>query len=234
MKTPGKKIAGASMALKLLALAGMLAFAGCAVVPSTSIQQPLTARPLAAIEQPVANGAIYQPGRDKMVLFEDRRARSVGDTLTVVVSEKNSANSKSNAAESHSGSNSLTLSPNIFAPRENTGTNTTLLSSSASGKFEDKGEHASSDTFSGTLTVTVVEVMSNGNLLVSGEKQVAVGTKTEYLRLSGVVNPANITASNTVSSTQLADARIEFKNNQYIDSAKVTSMLARFFLSIMF
>lgn len=224
----------AHLGLAILVMAGVLALTGCSVAPSTSIKQPLTARPAEAPARPAANGAIYQPGYVKLALFEDRRARNVGDTLTVVVNEKNSASSNSNASGSHSGSNKLTLNPNIFAASESTGTNTTLLDSSAASKFEDKGANANTDIFTGTLTVTVVEVLPNGNLLVSGEKQVSIGERTEFLRLSGVVNPTNVGATNSIYSTQLADAHIEFKNNQYIDSAKITSMLARFFLTVMF
>lgn len=224
----------AHLGLAILVMAGMLALTGCSVAPSTSIQHPLTARPAEAPVRPAGNGAIYQAGYVKLALFEDRRARNVGDTLTVVVNEKNSASSNSNASGSHSGSNKLTLSPNIFASSASTGTNTTLLDASAASKFEDKGANANNDIFTGTLTVTVLEVLPNGNLLVSGEKQVSVGEKTEFLRLSGIVNPANVGATNSIYSTQLADAHIEFKNNQYIDGAKITSMLARFFLTVMF
>jgi flagellar L-ring protein precursor FlgH len=67
--------------------------------------------------------------------------------------------------------------------------------------------------FTGTITVTVIEVLPNGNLLVSGEKQVAIGHGQEYIRLSGIVNPYFVNASNTIASSQIADARIEYKES---------------------
>jgi flagellar L-ring protein precursor FlgH len=84
----------------------------------------------------------------------------------------------------------------------------------------------------GTITVTVIEVLPNGNLMVSGEKQIAVNQNTEFIRLSGVVNPVNITAANAVNSTQLADARIESKGKQSMDTAQIISLLSRFFISL--
>lgn len=214
-------------------LSGLLVLSGCSMAPSTTIQQPLTVRPQPLSAPLVGNGAIYQAGHSKLFLFEDRRARSVGDTLTVAINEKNSASSKSSAGDSHSGSSNLSLSPGLLGVAKGS-VNAALGTNSAATKFEDKGENTSAGAFTGTLTVTVIEVLPNGNLVVSGEKQVSVGEKTEYLRLSGVVNPNNIGSANTVNSTQLADARIELKDNHYIDAAKLTSMLARFFLSVMF
>lgn len=218
--------------MRMLVLLGLMVLAGCATAPSSTIKQPLTARPQPASAALVSNGAIYQTSTNRLFLFEDRRARNIGDTLTVVINEKNSASSQASTNDSHSGSTSLTMSPNIFAGKGSA--TTSLLESSAATKYDDKGQNANANTFTGTVTVTVIDVLSNGNLVVSGEKQVSVGDKTEYLRLAGVVNPNYVNAANTINSTQLADAHIEFKDNHFVDSAKLTSMLARFFLSVMF
>jgi flagellar L-ring protein FlgH len=193
----------------------------------------MTARPQPVSAPLVGNGSIYQAGHSKLFLFEDRRARSVGDTLTVTINEKDNGSSSASSADAHSGKTALTLSSGLSGVTKGSlaafeGTNTSDVS------YKDSGSNAKTNSFTGTLTVTVIEVLPNGNLVVSGEKQVAVGEKTEYVRLSGVVNPNNIGSTNTVSSSQLADARIELKDNVSIDAAKLTSMLARFFLSVAF
>ncbi len=213
------------------ALLGVVVLAGCATTPSTNVYQPMSARPVPQPESMASNGSIYQAGSARMNLFEDRRARNVGDTLTVVINEKNAASSKSNKTASTSGSNSMTMNPNLFAGSGST--STSLFSSSSSGKSENKGENANNGAFTGTITVTVVEVLPNGNLIVSGEKQVAVEQRTEYLRLSGVVNPMNVTSANTVSSTQIADARVEYKGTDALDKAQFLSMITRFFLTVL-
>lgn len=232
LRTPCGPAIFAGNRAKMLMLLGLLVLSGCASTPSSTIKQPLTARPQPSAAPLVANGSIFQAGNNKLFLFEDRRARNIGDTLTVVINEKNSASSQASANDTHSGSAKLTMAPNVFAAAGSS--NTTLLDASSATKYDDKGQNASANTFTGTVTVTVLEVLPNGNLLVSGEKQVSVGDKTEYLRLAGVVNPNYISSGNTVNSIQLADAHIEFKDNHFVDSAKLTSMLARFFLSVMF
>ena len=95
------------------------------------------------------------------------------------------------------------------------------------------GAESSGNNFSGTITVTVIEVMSNGNLLVSGEKQMAFDKGGEFVRFSGVVNPQTIAAGNQVSSTQVADARLEYRSTSHVDKAEANSMLTRFFLSFL-
>jgi flagellar L-ring protein precursor FlgH len=81
--------------------------------------------------------------------------------------------------------------------------------------------------------VTVTEVLPNGNLIVAGEKQVAMNKGTEFIRFSGMVSPDTIQAGNMVSSNVIADARVEYRTNSRLDRAEVTSMLSRFFLSML-
>ena len=83
------------------------------------------------------------------------------------------------------------------------------------------------------ITVTVTDVMPNGNLLVSGEKQMGINQGTEYIRFSGVVNPRTVSGSNTVPSTLVADARIEYTAKGYIDEAQHMGWMQRFFLNVM-
>jgi flagellar L-ring protein precursor FlgH len=109
----------------------------------------------------------------------------------------------------------------------------TAVSASDVNKFTGSGQNTSSNDFTGTITVTVIEVYPNGNLLVSGEKQIGLKEGEEFVRFSGVVNPNTIASANTVTSTQVADARIEYKANGFIDSAQVMGWLGRFFLSFL-
>ena len=77
----------------------------------------------------------------------------------------------------------------------------------------------------------MIEVLANGNLVVSGEKQISLDKGSEFVRFSGVVNPDYIRAGNVVPSTQVADARIEYRTNSRLDASQVMSILTRFFLS---
>ena len=211
--------------LPLLLLAG-----ACTTVPPTNVHQPMTARPAPRQESQAVSGSIYQAGTTR-TLFEDRRARYVGDTMTIGISETNSASTKSNTKVSKTSSISASVPTISGLPGKSF--QGAALSANSSNSLDGKGEAAANNVFTGTITVTVIEVLPNGNLLISGEKQVSIGGGTEYIRLSGVVNPYFINAANTISSSQVADARIEYKESGVISEAQVMGWLARFFLSFL-
>jgi len=217
---------------KIIVIAGCAAMlAGCVTTtPATAVHQPMTARPEPRNYAVPTNGAIYNVASARP-LFEDRRARFVGDTITINIAEKTAASkiSENKAERSHTVDTSI--SSIVGLPFK--GAQGTALAVDNSNKFDGKGQNNSSNDFTGTITVTVIEVYPNGNLLVSGEKQIGLKEGEEFIRFSGVVNPNTITTSNTVTSTQVADARIEYKANGFIDSAQVMGWLGRFFLTFM-
>ena len=224
----------ARLRLMLQLLASGLLLNGCALIPREPlVHQPMTAR---ADLQPrpatPVNGAIYQTGFGSQALFEDRRPRYIGDILTILVSENVNASKNSAADASRSGSASLDLSviPKIFA-----GLISKSQDASASGKnaMSAKGGANAKNTFNGVITVTVIDVLANGNLLVSGEKQMLINQGTEFIRFSGVVNPRTVNANNTIASTQVADARIEYSAKGYVDEAQTMGWLQRIFLNVL-
>lgn len=198
--------------------------------PPTAVHQPMSIRPEPRQAIGPTNGSIYNVASARP-LFEDRRARFIGDVLTINIAETVQASKKGNTTAERS--QSVNASIPVVAGLPFKGVQGTALEASNSNKFSGKGENSSSNAFTGTITVTVIEVYPNGNLLVSGEKQIGLKEGEEFVRFSGVVNPNSITAANTVTSTQVADARIEYKANGFIDSAQVMGWLGRFFLSFM-
>lgn len=217
-------------------LAGTAVLAGCATAPESNIRQPLTAAPPLVAAVGVTNGAIYQGGgyvRPIASLYQDRRARYVGDTLTVNLVENTTAKRKSEVTDERKSNAAVDIGQPRILGRSNPNLGATTFDAAASNKQEFKDNATNSSTFSGSITVTVTEVLSNGNLRVAGEKQVSVNSDTDYIRLAGVVNPALISAGNSISSTQLADVQLESKNSQSVDAAQVSSMMARFFLTIL-
>ncbi len=214
------------LVIALLALLG-------ACTPSTNIKQPLTARPEAKPAVVAAgDGAIFQAGVNDRPLFEDRRARHVGDVLIINIVETTSAAEKSGSNAGTSGSIAIG-SPKVTAGAIGQTIQTPFnVSGSSALKSASASDSSGSNTFSGSITVTVTEVLPNGNLHVAGEKQVAIKHSEEYVRFSGVVSPATISSSNTVQSTQVADVHVEYKGAQNIDASAVTTMFSRFFFSI--
>jgi flagellar L-ring protein precursor FlgH len=227
-------ISGRGAAAVVAVVLSLLA-SGCAQIPREPlVHQPMTARAenFASAPQRRASGAIFQDGPGATnALFEDRRPRNVGDILTVVISEKVNASKTSGANASRTGSLSAAFSavPKLIGGLLD-GQDAKL---SGNNGLTAKGGANANNTFNGVITVTVTDVMPNGNLLVSGEKQMGINQGTEYIRFSGVVNPRTVSGNNTVPSTLIADARIEYTAKGYIDEAQHMGWMQRFFLNVM-
>ncbi len=220
---------------RLLTAACVITLAGCEALMGPKVQFPeeMSARPAPPPPQAsVPTGSIYSIASYRP-MFEDRRARLVGDTLTIVINEKTSAtqNNETSASRSDSASISLPLIKDFFG----SGGDLKAINGSAnsSKKFDGKGASTANNLLTGTLTATVLEVLPNGNLVVAGEKQLGTNREVEYLRIYGVVNPTTIQVGNTVNSSQVADARIEYRGKGTLDSAQVMGWLSRFFLTVL-
>ncbi|MDR0701605.1 MAG: flagellar basal body L-ring protein FlgH [Azoarcus sp.] len=230
MKTLVRVVSILATTFFTLALLGLVA--GCASVmptPPTAVHQPMTARPADAPRALAANGAIYRPGAARG-LFEDRRANRVGDIITVNLVERTSAQKSANASAGRASS--LTGGVKASSKLPLSGLAGLSAEAGVESDFSGKGAAAASNVFSGAITVTVIDALANGNLLVSGEKMLAINQGNEFIRFSGVINADNISASNTVQSTQVADARIEYRGSGFIDESNVMGWLHRFFVAI--
>jgi flagellar L-ring protein precursor FlgH len=217
--------------IALMLLAGTLfAVCGCTTYETVAIQKPMTVRPQPIAPPPVANGSIFQTSSYRP-LFEDKRARYIGDTLTININENTAASKTADTATSRAGANSLTI-PTVSGLPGKSFQGATLSATSGS-TFEGKGNSNATNVFTTTITVTVTEVLENGNLIVSGEKQIGINQGSEYIRFSGVVNPVYIVAGNVVSSSQIADARIEYRGKGYIDEAQTMGWMQRVFQSVL-
>ena len=227
--------------LSVAALSAII-LGGCASADRPSLlTTPSTARPRPIQETsanmgslyPANSGGPYVNAVSHRPLFEDRRARNVGDTLTVVLNETTSAAKNSGMSAARKA--------NATSQFGNTGTtpigpytsiaNIANFGGSGDLKSEGTGASAASNTFAGTITVTVVEILSNGNLVVAGEKQVAVSNEEEIIRFGGVVNP-NTLVFNQVSSQQVADARIEYRGRGATDDTQGTGWFTRLMLKL--
>ncbi len=218
--------------IPLSALAVAL-FAGCAWnTPPATVHQPMTARAAPARDIYANAGAIYQPDTARLALFADNRARWVGDTITILMQENTSASKRSSGAANRSGTTSAEI-PIWSSNLPLGGLGGTELEASTGISFSGNGNAASNNAFTGQLAVTVIEVLENGNLLVSGEKQVTINQGTEFIRFSGVINPAYVRPDNSVLSTRVADARLEYRSTGYVSEAQTMGWLSRFFLSVL-
>lgn len=179
-----------------------------------------------------ASGSLYSPQTFRP-MFEDNRARFIGDILTIQIQENIDA-SQNNSMNTNNASNTsidVPLLKGFFFGQSDL----KAINGSASGSsdFKGSGTTAAKNQFNGTLTVTVSDVLPNGYLRVVGEKQIGTNREVQTLRFSGIVNPATVGVGNVVPSSKVADARIEYKGQGAIDSAVAMGWLARFFLTVL-
>ena len=174
---------------------------------------------------PVANGGIYQASMGYAALTSGARAARVGDTLTIALVERTQA-VKSNSASTDRNGN-IGLSPPSVGPLA-------LFSAAEAAvgggsQFQGAGSATQANALTGAVTVTVERVLPNGNLMVRGEKLVTLNRGDEYVRISGIVRPADILPDNRVASTSVADARITYSGSGEIARASRAGWLNRFF-----
>lgn len=183
------------------------------------------------LRPPVQNtGAIYQPGYD-MRLFEDNKAMRVGDILTINLKEVTQAK-KADDLNTAKGISASVSAPSImgFALSALTG-NDAKTELASKRTFNGQGKADQSNSLQGDISVTVTEVLPNGNLKVRGEKQVSLNQGDEYIRLSGIVRPVDIASDNTISSDKVADATLMYIGEGAMADASKMGWLSRALLS---
>ena len=204
---------------------------GCVIVKEGGSQGEWAATmPVPPPAVPPSSGAIYQ-SYNSVSLFNDLRARRVGDIITVRLSERTAA-SKSSSTNSSKTTDVSIASPTVLGT-DVTYDGTQFLSGSmeADQSFSGAGDSAQSNSLTGDISVTVMQVLSNGNLVVRGEKHVTLNQGSEYIRLSGIVRQADILPDNSVLSAKIANAQIAYSGKGALADANRMSWLGRFFNS---
>ena len=204
---------------------------GCGLLdPRVQVAETAPVMPVVQATQVQANGSIFQSGAYRP-LFEDHRARLIGDTLVVQIVEKVSASQKSTSTVGKTGTIGASVtalpgvSPKAFARA--------TADATSNNTFAGKGATESSNDFSGVITVTVREVLPNGHLLIAGEKQIGVNSNVDVLKFSGQVDPRAIQLGNSVQSAQVANVRLEHKGRGAQSEAQAMGWLSRVFLSVL-
>lgn len=207
---------------------------GCATSPAHDSTAYAPARPTTMSPPTPANGAIYQENFG-IALFEDRKAQRTGDILTIVLVEKTAATKKASTNTSKGGKVAVD-NPTILgipfsfnAPFNNPLDLNLQTGVSSDQTFKGEGDSSLSNSLNGRISVTVTEVLANGNLIVKGEKLLTLNQGDEYVRFSGIVRSQDVRPDNTVSSTLVADAKIVYLGDGAVADANSMGLLSRFF-----
>jgi len=180
------------------------------------------------------NGSLYQSGA--MDLFNDIKARRIGDIITVKLQEKMDAKKKAASAAKKTNADSYGA-PSLLGGTVGLaagGVNFLGATSfDSTNDFKGQGDASQSNSLTGDISVTVVEVIPNGNLVVRGEKWVTINQGEEVIRFGGIVRPADIAPDNSITSGKVADARIIYSGDGLVNDATQKGWLSKFFGSIM-
>ena len=204
--------------------------AACSASPSTKQQKV----EMAKLPPPKTTGSLWQEENGRAYLYEDLRAMRMGDIITILISEK------------HKGSKSADTS----AERDSTITNSLAgtgvgyvgipgvrlggearrgfgIDASAKNKFGGKGATNREDTLTGTISAVVTEVLPNGDLRIEGRREVTVNSERQIMTIGGIVRRVDVNTKNTVQSSSIADAKIEYSGLGVVDDVQRPGWLVR-------
>lgn len=218
---------------KLICLMTLGLLSGC----MTTQDKPIADDPYYAPvypEQPAVNivktGSLFDSHKLDS-LYADVKARRVGDIIEVVLSEKTSSQKKANSNTKKENSARLTPVTGLNGANVTVGGNSLAFGLNQNSEFKGTGTSDQSNSLSGSISVSVIQVLGNGNLIVRGEKWITINNGDEFIRLNGIIRPQDISANNQINSIKVANARIQYSGTGAFADAQKAGWLARFFNS---
>ncbi len=188
--------------------------------------------PVITSPAPVAQrseGSLFQD-RGGLALFDDRRALNVGDIVTIMLSERTVSRKSSGVSVQRDSSMDFNAGT-LLGNTPSFGGSTLETNIQQNRNFSGDAGADQSNSLQGNITVTVAEILPNGNLVVRGEKWMTLNRGDEFIRISGIVRPEDISPDNTVLSTRLANAQISYSGTGALADSGSMGWLSRFFNS---
>ena len=230
------KNSGWVAAMALLVLANV---SGCGMTRAS--QRPpvpvAVVKPVAPEKMAPRKGSIWQT-TDRNTLFLDNKARNIGDIVTVQILERSEAAKKANTKLDRNNDSTFGLSglfdlTTLFKTSA-TADKVPLSSGQATSghKFEGKADTDRESELIATVSCLVTEVLANGNLRIEGRQDITVNHENQYIVLSGIIRPEDISPQNAVRSSKMADARIEYSGEGDVDGQQRPSWINRFFSTV--
>lgn len=205
---------------------------GCTVVfpaekPGDPEYAPVISTPQAQLSQNV--GSIYQPNQG-VSLYTDRRANRIGDIITITLSEKTQSSKSAKTAVKKDSTVEFN-SPNILGTSPSFKNLDLSASVNQSRDFNGEGSSNQSNSLTGSIAVTIANVLPNGLYVVKGEKWLTLNNGDEFIRIRGLIRPEDINPDNSIPSTKVADARISYAGTGDLAQANKAGWLTKFFNS---
>lgn len=212
----------------------MLGLSGC----NSTIDAPIAANdpfyapavPVVKRDQIVQDGSLFTASMANS-LYSDVKARRVGDIITVQLSENTNATKSAGTVSSKESTVDVQPIVGLGGNALRLGSQDIQLGLDSSNEFTGDSQARQSNSLQGNISVTVVDVLPNQNLIIRGEKWLTLNNGDEYIRLTGVIRPADITPTNEIQSNKIANARIQYSGTGSFARAQEKGWLTQFFSS---
>lgn len=218
-----------TISLKYLGVSVMLAMAtGCVIHQPPSPGDPHYA-PVTSVDhqpEPISEGSLYR-SEFGLSLFDDRKAHRIGDIITIELNERTV--SKKSAGVSVDKESTLEVSGELAGQVPTYNGNQVTSSFTNSREFSGDADADQSNSLNGSISVTVVGRLPNGNLEIRGEKWITLNRGDEFIRISGIIRPEDVSQENSVPSTKLANARISYSGTGELAESQSMGWATRFF-----
>lgn len=222
------------MRLLSIAVMAVWSLSGCVSTQNSEVVQddPYYAPmyPTEDAEQVVATGSLFNPHRAND-LYADKKALRTGDIITVVLRESTQASKAANSETDKETELKLDPVLGFNGTPVNIGGDSIQFGVGSDSSFKGDSKANQSNSLFGNISVNVMRVLPNGNLVIRGEKWLTLNTGEEFIRLEGLIRAADVTADNTVESNRIANARIQYSGKGQGQEAQSPGWLTRFFMS---
>jgi flagellar L-ring protein precursor FlgH len=185
---------------------------------------------------PKTLGSLWQEENGRAYLYEDLRAMRAGDILTVKIVEQHAGSKSADTSAERQSTLNNSLSGSAMGyvgiPGVRLGGEAMRgmgINGSSANKFGGKGATNRADTLTGTISTIVTEILPNGDLRIEGKREVTVNSETQLMTISGIVRRVDVDTKNTVLSSAIADAKIEYSGLGVVDDVQRPGWLVRVF-----
>jgi len=213
-----------------VSLAGCVSTANRQVVSNDPYYTPIT--PTEEAQNIVPTGSLFN-SYSSNDMYSDKKAVRVGDIITVMLKESTQASKSAKTETDKESEYNLDPIVGLGGKNVNIGGQSIQLGMKSGGSFTGEGKSNQSNSLNGNITVNVMRVLANGNLMIRGEKWLTLNTGEEFIRVEGIVRAIDVSAENTVESNRIANARIQYSGKGDLQETQSAGWLSGFFMSVL-
>jgi flagellar L-ring protein FlgH len=204
---------------------------GCLTQKKENVRPDNIVVPQIVKQQPAA-GSIWAGESSNNLIFSGKKARYANDIVTIIISETAAGGNKASTNTSKDTSTSASVSSLLGIENAIIGSNATMggkigLGGTSANSLKGTGDTSRSSTLSASISARVLKVLDNGNLLIEGRRQLTVNAEDQFIIITGIIRPDDITSDNTVASQYIADARIFYTGDGVINDKMRPGWLTR-------